>query len=340
MFRHAPLLLSLLLLLPSTLPAAEAPSLEFAVLGDFRLESGRLLRNTQIGYRTAGTLNSDRSNAVLFPTWFTGNTEALFTSDAVGAVDTSRFFLIAIDALANGTSTSPSNSRRQPDGNFPTVTIGDKVRSQYRVLTEVLDITHLHAVVGISMGGMQTYEWVTAHPDFVDRAVPIVGSPRLGSYDLLLWTAQLAAIEQAAACECDPTAALELTGMISQLALQTPDYHRLEDPNDRGASLLEAGRAGGLIMAMHNRAAQLRAMIAHDVSSPTGGGLEAAAATVTADMLVVVGSRDHMVTPGPALDFARLTDSQVLALDSDCGHMVTVCERDGVNDAVRAFLGS
>ena len=51
------------------------------------------------------------------------------------------------------------------------------VRSQHRLLTEVLGITHLHAVLGISMGGMQTYEWVTTYPDFMQRAVPIVGSP-------------------------------------------------------------------------------------------------------------------------------------------------------------------
>ena len=243
MMRYA---LPLLVLLNSTaLYAADATPLQVAELGDFQLASGAVIRDARIGYRTAGDLNADRSNAVLFPTWFTGTSEDLFTSDAVGAVDTSRFFLITVDALANGTSSSPSNSARQPKGEFPRLTIGDMVRSQHQLLTEVLGITHLHAVLGISMGGMQTYEWVTAYPDFMHRAVPIVGSPRLGSYDLLLWTAELSALEQAQRCDCDATAALELAGMISQLALQTPAFHTRQDPHDRGAALLQAGRAGG-----------------------------------------------------------------------------------------------
>ena len=55
-------------------------------------------------------------------------------------------------------------------------------------------------------------------------------------------------------------------------------------------------------------------------------------------MLIVVGTHDHMVTPGPALAFARMTGSEVLALDSDCGHLAVTCEQAQVNDAVRTFL--
>ena len=147
-------------------------------------KAGEVLRDARIGYRTAGKLNAERSNGILFPTWFTGNTEQLFTTGAVAPVDTSRFFLIAVDALANGTSSSPSNTDGQAGQAFPMVTIRDMVNSQRRLLTEVLGVRHLHAVMGISMGGMQTFEWITAYPGFMDRAVPIVGSPRLGSYDL------------------------------------------------------------------------------------------------------------------------------------------------------------
>ena len=119
----------------TALHAADAPPLQVAELGDFQLASGAVIRDARIGYRTAGELNADRSNAVLFPTWFTGTSEDLFTSDAVGAVDMSRFFLIAVDALANGTSSSPSNSARQPKGEFPRLTIGDMVRSQHLAVT-------------------------------------------------------------------------------------------------------------------------------------------------------------------------------------------------------------
>ena len=210
------------LLIPHLLLAAEVPPLQTAELGDLTLESGEVLQDAKLGYRSAGRLNADRSNVILFPTWFTGTTEELFTSDAVAPVDTSRFFLVAVDAFANGVSSSPSNSTSHPGVSFPRVTIGGMVRAQHRLLTEVLGVSRLHAVMGISMGGMQVVEWVSAYPDVVDRAVPIVGSPRLASYDLLLWETQLAALDPAIACGCNQSEALEAAGMVSQLALQTP----------------------------------------------------------------------------------------------------------------------
>ena len=125
----------LCLLLSVTLHADEAPPLQIASLGDFKLENGDVIQDAKIAYRTAGTLNADRSNVILFPTWFTGTSEELFTSDAVGAVDTSQFFLITVDALANGISSSPSNSTKQPQRNFPVVSIGDMVPVSYTHLT-------------------------------------------------------------------------------------------------------------------------------------------------------------------------------------------------------------
>ena len=79
---------------------------------------------------------------------------------------------------------------------FPVFTIRDMVNSQYRLLTENLGINHIRAVMGISMGGMQTFQWIISYHEFMDRAVSIVGSPRLTAYDLLLWRSELSAIEE------------------------------------------------------------------------------------------------------------------------------------------------
>lgn len=88
----------------------------YAEFGDFTLESGEVIENCRIGYRTYGELNSDSSNAVLFPTWFggrSGHLASLIGPDKV--VDSTRFFVIAVDAFGNGVSSSPSNSGTQPD---------------------------------------------------------------------------------------------------------------------------------------------------------------------------------------------------------------------------------
>jgi len=135
--------------------AAEPPPLVIADLGDLTFECGEILRGAKLAYRQAGQLNADKSNAIVFPTWFTGTSEDLFASGQLDAIDTERFFLIAIDAFGNGVSSSPSN---HPD--FPVVTIGDMVAAQYRLVREVLGIERLYAVMGISMGGIAIREGV------------------------------------------------------------------------------------------------------------------------------------------------------------------------------------
>ena len=316
--------------------ALEAPPLQVAELGDFELESGEKLLDARLAYRTAGTLDAQKSNAILFPTWFTGSSEDLFTTGAVAAVDTSRFFLIAVDAFGNGVSSSPSNSVRQKGDAFPRIGIGDMVKGQHRLVTQVLGIERLHAVMGISMGGMQTFEWLTAYPTFMKKAVPIVGSPRLGSYDLLLWRTELEAIELARK-EGDIESAAPVVGMVSALALQTPKFHARATTRESLAKLVEGAKAAAM-ESMYDQRTQLQAMIGHDVTRSFGGSMARAAAEIEAEVLNVVALTDHMVTPGPAIELAELLGEGSLALESDCGHLLFDCDGDRVQKAIRLFL--
>ena len=123
----------ILLFLASPCVPADSPQ-QFAAIGDLPLVSGEILYDVRLGYRTAGTLNADKSNVIVFPTWFTGSSEDLLRFDKIGPgklADTDRFYVIAIDALGNGISTSPSNSERQPGADFPAIQIDDMVNAAH-----------------------------------------------------------------------------------------------------------------------------------------------------------------------------------------------------------------
>src|SRR5262245_2487572 len=109
---------------PTPTPVAEAAGADagqanIAELGACVLDSGARIEPCRVGYRTYGSLDATRSNVVLFPTWFTGTTKALTHIVPDKLVDTKRFFLILVDALGNGVSSSPSSSTRQPRLAFP-----------------------------------------------------------------------------------------------------------------------------------------------------------------------------------------------------------------------------
>lgn len=255
-------------------------------------------------------------------------------------VDPAKYFVIVVDALGDGVSSSPSNSKTQPRMAFPAFTTHDMVRSEYRLATETLHLKHLHAVMGISMGGMQSFEWMVDYPEFMDLAIPIVGSTRLTSYDLLLWHAEEDAIH------ADPgwhggnyekTPPMPQVGILHDMNLSTPSHYARETSREAFAKHYEEYRVSGATgFDANNQIYQLEAMIHHDVAH--GGGMEEAAHKVKAKVLVVPSEQDHMVNPGPALEFAKLLSAKVLLLTSDCGHLAPGCEAGKLNPAVRAFL--
>ncbi len=337
--------ISALLLLLSLSIGASAQEPQIASLGDLRLQNGQTIRDCRIGYRTFGRLNAQRSNAVLFPTWFSGTTKDIAALVGPGKfIDSDQYYVIAVDALGDGVSSSPSNSVTQPRMQFPKFSIRDMVESQHELLTKHLGIRHLRVVMGISMGGMQTFQWIAAYSDFMDFAIPIVGSPRLTSYDLLLWNAEAHAIE------IDPgwkngeyakrPAGMRVVADIHALALQTPDYwveHTQRKNFDDALKQSEVKTETGFDC--NNWLRQLQAMIGHDISETFGGNMSKAAEAVHAKLLVVPSRQDHMVNPHPALDFAKLAHAQVFELTDDCGHVAPGCNMARVGAAINKFLG-
>jgi len=315
--------------------------LKYAELGTCKLASGQQIEKCRLGYRTWGTLKADKSNAILWPTWFSGNSADI--AGNVGAskmVDLAKWYLIAVDALGDGVSSSPSNSQAQHGLQFPAFTTRDMVNAEYRLAAETLGLKHLHAVMGVSMGGMQTFEWMVDYPDFMDEAIPIVGSTKLTGYDLLLWAAEEDALKQDPAWKSGrytEKPALGEVQTIHQMNLTTPtNFARSNPPEKFAATDAEYMSKGILPFDANDWLAQLEAIIHHDVAH--GGSLNDAAKKVKAKVLVISAAQDHMVNPKPALDFAAMIGAKTLVLESDCGHMAPGCEADKVNPAVRTFL--
>ena len=162
------------------------------------LDSGIELNPFQIAYKTYGTLNAERSNAVLVCHALTGDQHVASRHPVTGKpgwwetmvgpgkpIDTERYFVICPNVIgacmgsAGPSSTSPVTGK--PWGlDFPVITIPDMVRAQ-AMLLDRLGIETLFSVAGGSMGGMQVLEWAASYPQRVFSALPIACATRAAS---------------------------------------------------------------------------------------------------------------------------------------------------------------
>lgn len=172
-----------------------APVISFSEDAALPLDCGTSLAPWDIAYQTYGTLNRDKSNAVLVCHALTGDQYVANQHPVTGRdgwwntivgpgrpVDTERYFVICANVLGGciGSSgpTSIDPATGAPYGlNFPVITIRDMVRAQARLLDH-LGIEQLFCVIGGSMGGMQVLQWAASYPERVFSAVPIATAAR------------------------------------------------------------------------------------------------------------------------------------------------------------------
>ncbi|WP_027548249.1 alpha/beta fold hydrolase [Bradyrhizobium sp. WSM2254] len=161
---------------------------EMIDIGDLPLEDGGTIPGCKLAVATHGALNAAKDNAILVPTWYSGTSKIMEQAyiGAGRALDPAKYFIIVVNQIGSGLSTSPHNASGAMAGpNFPKVRIADDVRAQHRLLTENFGLKSLALVVGGSMGAQQTYEWAVRYPDFVKRAAPIAGTAKNTEHDFL-----------------------------------------------------------------------------------------------------------------------------------------------------------
>ncbi len=181
----------------SALGSADTPGFHVELAADrpMALDSGESIGPFTTAYTTCGTLNSDKSNAILVCHALTGDQYVLEQHPVTGkpgwwelmvgpgkSLDTDRYFIICVNVLGGCMgSTGPRDINPEtgrPWGlDFPVITIGDMVRAQ-ALLLDHLGIEKLFCVIGGSMGAMQVLEWAARYPDRVFSAIPIAGAAR------------------------------------------------------------------------------------------------------------------------------------------------------------------
>jgi homoserine O-acetyltransferase/O-succinyltransferase len=167
-------------------PAGDAPYKPFDVTYEnYHFRGGEVLPSLRVHYLTLGTPHRDATgqidNAVLVLHWTSADSNAVTTRaytkslyDPGRPLDANRYFLIFPDAIGCGQTSKPSDGLR---AKFPNYGYGDMVDIQHKLVTETLGIHHLHAILGVSMGGMNAWQWAGAYPDAMDGVMPVVSLP-------------------------------------------------------------------------------------------------------------------------------------------------------------------
>ena len=295
--------------------------------GDFMLESGEVIRDFELSYVVHGEINAARSNVVVALSAIAGTHHRLdFLIGPGRALDPARFAIIAVDAIGNGLTTSPSTSIAQAGIRFPQFSIRDMVESQ-RVLLDHLGIDQLHAVIGASMGGMQALQWGVSHPQRMRRIVAMTPMAKTAP-----WAAAINETSRRALMADPDWATGGARGwaawvpLMQLLSGRTP--RQLQSEFNSGEAVrgwIEARTTWWLAQgfAPVDWIYQSRAYDAHDVGTTAGfdGDTARALASIRADTLVLVPPLD-LYNPVEAAHWSaeQIPNAALREIPSDWGH--------------------
>jgi homoserine O-acetyltransferase len=311
------------------------PKAETFLLPNFRLQCGLTLPTAKLVYRTFGTLNDQRSNAILYPTSYGAqHTDIQWLVGPGKILDSERYFIIIPNMFGNGLSSSPSNLE-EPFGAAcrPAFTHVDNVAAQRRLLHDRFGIRRLALVYGWSMGGQQALHWGALHPDEVERICAVCTSARTSPHNFVFLEGLRGAITADPAWQGDRFVGRPERGLrafarvyagwaLSQAfyrerVYESLGYGSLEDylVRDWEGSFLKRDASNLLSM--------LETWQRSDISANETfeGDLKAALGAIRAHTLIMPGSHDLYFTPEDALAEARhISHAEYRPIESIWGH--------------------
>ena len=313
---------------------------------DFAFEDGSILPELRVAYETYGKLGAGRDNAILLLHGTSGDRHNFDAMIGPGKTfDTDKNFVITVDAIGGGDSSSPKDGLGQ---DFPRYTIRDMMAAQHALVTRGLELATLRAVGGSSMGSFAALEWGIHHPEMVRSLILLVPSPRAEAnfqltVDVMTSVIALDPDWQGGRYTRNPVEGLRLAGMLYYpWTVSAPYLDRL--PAAQLAREIENSARAFANWDANSLVFRYAASRAHDVSGPFGGDLSAALAQVTAPTLVLPSASDRLL----GVDGARqirdgVKQASYAEITSDLGHRAArpapgTPESEFIDRQIRALL--
>jgi homoserine O-acetyltransferase len=333
----------------------DQPAHQMAYLGDLELESGGVVHDLKMSYVTHGTLNGTKDNAILFMHGWGLNHHQMDHLIGPGkAFDTEKYFIICSDELGSSQttfehSTSPTNSGLKMK--FPQYNARDKIKAEYKLVTEGLGISHLVAVSGYSSGAGAAVQFAVSYPNFMDGIFPAGGGAIVGTQGFFYGSLYMSILEScktwdAGNYEKNPTlcASNALSTFIPyfytrewwDVYIDSPEaytkwrsqwgeyYLDIQDARDLYYRMMAAGSGVGDTPGFH-------------------GDMNAALASIKARTLFIYNPRDQFYLPHHIeTQVKAIRNASAVAIDSIVGHLIC-CNADPqatwtLSETIRTFL--
>ncbi len=327
--------------------------------GDVVLQCQQTLRNAKLAYKTFGTLNSDKDNVIVYPTWYSGqHYENEWLLGEGRALDPNKYFIIIPNLLGNGLSSSPNNTPPPFDkARFPNVTFYDNVKLQHRLVTEKFGIKTIKLVTGWSMGAGQTYQWGALYPDMVELICPFLGSAKTSRHNIVFLEGVKAALTaddawQNGWYEKPPTKGLRAMGRVyAGWGLSQAFYREQVDIEKMGYASLEDFLIGfweNLFFCRdaNNLLTMLWTWQQGDISNNElyHGDFDKALSSIKSKAIVITGKHDLYFPPEDNIyEVKHMPNAELRQTDSIWGHFaggpgLNQVDVDFIDDSLKTLL--